>query len=561
MIALRLCWKQLVLAVVLLAFACERAQAHFVWVYKGDGKIQIVFGESLQPDQARFLGGLNDMRVERWSDGRFVAAMWEQRSEGDDGWFEISAEELPSAVNASCLYGVFDRGDSPMLLNYGAKYIDMTRGTAPAASKQMRLDLVPSFKDGRMQIQSFFDGEPIEGVEIQITQLAGETATLLSDSRGLAEFEGVNRFQIRAKHSLEEKGTHDGQSFQRKQFYCTLVLDCHASSIAGGIDTSIQESQEANSIAVVPVGTQIADFPQGMTSFGAANLDGEIFVRGGKRGRAHSYARSYQNRQYFKLDVAKEAANWEVASERVGLQGLAVVADTQGKRLIEIGGLEARNAEGEDQDLHSTDEVFAFHPETGQWTELPALPQPRSSHDACIHNGMIYVAGGWTLSGDSDAEWRREVLALDLAKIDEGWQLVSTLPESTRANAIGIVDGKLVVAGGIRERGGTSNNVHVYDISKDAWKPGSELPAEGSMKAFGCACMVLDNQFLVSCYDGGIYRLAGDNSWEKLHQLETGRFFHRMVPTAGNQFMILGGAHMEEGRIQEIEVFELKTGN
>ena len=76
------------------------------------------------------------------------------------------------------------------------------------------------------------------------------------------------------------------------------------------------------------------------------------------------------------------------------------------EKLIRIGGFTAMNKEGDDHDLHSQNQVAAFDVATKTWSDLPALPEPRSSLDAAILGDFVYVVGGWKLSGESsDNQW------------------------------------------------------------------------------------------------------------------------------------------------------------
>ena len=67
------------------------------------------------------------------------------------------------------------------------------------------------------------------------------------------------------------------------------------------------------------------------------------------------------------------------------------------------------------QVLHSTRSVARYSVAADRWEPLPDLPVGRSSHDAVITGGVLYVVGGWELRGpDEDAVWADSVLALDL---------------------------------------------------------------------------------------------------------------------------------------------------
>ena len=292
-----------------------------------------------------------------------------------------------------------------------------------------------------------------------------------------------------------------------------------------------------------------------MTSFGAAVVGDNVYVAGGKSGKPHRYARSYQNQEIFSLNL-EDGDKWNTAGDTLGLQGLALVAH-DGK-IIRIGGLEARNEEGEEQELRSIASVKAFDPETKQWTKLPSLPQGRSSIDACVHDNKIYVVGGWLMTIGEETEWASDMLVLDMAQENPEWQSVAA-PFQTRALAVRAFDNKLYAIGGIDKSDGPTDAVHVFDIENQAWTTGPAVPCEGGMKAFGCSAIVRSGNLLVSTYDGGIYALNSDQSaWDKVHQLQTGRFFHQMVPAGEETFAIIGGANMEAGSLTDVEVFSVK---
>ena len=305
-------------------------------------------------------------------------------------------------------------------------------------------------------------------------------------------------------------------------------------------------------IKLKPVETELADFPKGMTSFGAAVVGDRIFVIGGKSGKAHAYAKSYQNKDVFSLAINGSDKEWQTVGENHGLQGLAIVG-YDGK-VYRIGGLEARNKEDEDDDLHSVADFKQFDPSTKTWTDLPSLPQGRSSIDACVVGSEVYVVGGWTM-GDDETEWATDMLKFDLSNPSGKWETID-VPFKTRALAVEAFKNQLVVVGGLKQKGGPTDEVHIYDLKTNQWSVGPAVPASG-MKAFGCSTASVAGHVLVSTYDGGIYQLAADNgSWSKIYQLDDGRFFHQMLPIAKNEFALVGGSHMETGSKLKVEVFE-----
>ena len=311
--------------------------------------------------------------------------------------------------------------------------------------------------------------------------------------------------------------------------------------------------KNADALKIKKVETELADFPKGMTSFGATVIENQIFVIGGKSGKAHAYAKSYQNRDVFVLATDGSNNDWETVGENLGLQGLSIVA--YGDKVYRIGGLEARNKEGEDDDLHSVADFKQFDPATQAWTDLPSLPQARSSIDACVVGSNVYVVGGWMM-GDQETEWATNMLKFDLSNPGGQWEKVD-VPFKTRALAVEAHNDQLVVVGGIKKDNGPTDEVHICDLKTNKWAVGPAVPAPGRLKAFGCSTTSVAGHVLVSTYDGGIYQLAADNStWVKIYQLENGRFFHQMLPVSENRFAIVGGSHMETGSKLEVEIFE-----
>jgi N-acetylneuraminic acid mutarotase len=116
--------------------------------------------------------------------------------------------------------------------------------------------------------------------------------------------------------------------------------------------------------------------PQAVTSFGAAMLDGAIYVHGGHCGQAHHYSMSGQSDEIWRLDV-DGAPDWQTVDKARRLQGHAMVA--HGDSLYVVGGFTARNTDDEEQDLWSMADFARFQPGDRQWTELTPLPDGGNS--------------------------------------------------------------------------------------------------------------------------------------------------------------------------------------
>src|ERR1700733_7147643 len=114
----------------------------------------------------------------------------------------------------------------------------------------------------------------------------------------------------------------------------------------------------------------LPDIPEPVTSFGAAVADGWLYVYGGNTGKAHEFHRDCVRGDFFRLKISGGAA-WEKLPGGEGLLSCSLVSWQGG--VIRIGGMTARNARGEKNDLRSTDEVLRFDPSKNAWEPLTPL--------------------------------------------------------------------------------------------------------------------------------------------------------------------------------------------
>jgi N-acetylneuraminic acid mutarotase len=295
----------------------------------------------------------------------------------------------------------------------------------------------------------------------------------------------------------------------------------------------------------------LPDLPLAITSFGADRIGDSIFVYGGHHGAAHQYSSAGQSGDLLRLKL-DEPTKWEAIAQGPKSQGLALVA--HGGALYRIGGFTARNAEGEEQDLWSSADFARFDPTTEKWEELPAMPSPRSSFDAVVLGDVLYVVGGWAMQGEKETEWQATALSIDLSAAPLGWRTLSPPPFKRRAMTLGAHDGRVYVIGGMQPDGKVTGKTAIYNPADNTWSEGPALPGDDPMEGFGADAAVLDGRLYVSTATGKLLRLSDDEKkWESAGQLAKGRFFHRMVPREKGRFMILGGAHMEQGRFVEVD--------
>ncbi len=305
----------------------------------------------------------------------------------------------------------------------------------------------------------------------------------------------------------------------------------------------------------------IPEIPEGITSFGAAAIGKKLFTYGGHTGEAHKYYSSGQNKKLRCLDLSDPKGEWQVVGKGVGLQGLAMASYKD--QLFRVGGFEAKNRRDDDADLHSLASFAKFDFAKKSWVELTPMPEGRSSFDARVVKNRLYVVGGWTMKGKEKTVWCEDAYSIDLDKAladpkTAKWEKLPTPEFQRRAMALGVLGDELFVIGGMAKRGGPTTRVSVFNLKNKSWSNGPVIPGKG-MEGFGAAAINVNGTLVVSTYGGNVYKLSHDKkSWEKIKQLELGRFFHQMLAIEGNALLI-GGAHMEDGKFTNVEIVPVNS--
>jgi hypothetical protein len=300
----------------------------------------------------------------------------------------------------------------------------------------------------------------------------------------------------------------------------------------------------------------VALLPEGVTSFGAAEQGGWLYVLGGARGRAHHYDETSQTGVFRRLDLRDPSA-WSLLPETDPIQGLALVAHAGG--LVRVGGMRALNEPGEPHQLQSVVTCARYDPGASRWEPLPPLPEGRSSHDAVVVGRHLYVVGGWTLEGDSDAAtWRDSVLRIDLEAEAPAWEVFVVAPFRRRALAVAALGTRLYAIGGIDDGGKPSEGVDVLDLETRTWSRGPDYPDRG-LGSFGVSATVVGGTLVSSGIRGTLWALSPDGaSWVSRGRHTFPRFFHRLVGDERGALHVVGGS-VRGGRCRVIERVEPAT--
>lgn len=281
------------------------------------------------------------------------------------------------------------------------------------------------------------------------------------------------------------------------------------------------------------VASNVPVLPHGLTSFGAAEHEGVLYVLGGYSGMPHAYSAKDQHGEL----LAYDGTRWSVVSEVPKVQGAALVSHATG--LVRVGGMRAMNETvATKSELVSVDTVQRFDASNGSWSDLPALPEGRSSHDAAVIGDTLFVVGGWTLDhAAKGGTWPSDMFTLDLSREDAAWER-RRAPFARRALAAATAGGKLFVLGGMDAQRQISQTVEVYDPTADTWTRAPDFPGQG----FGMAAVGQGATVHASGADGVVHQLDVEtNTWTRSTPMAMPRFFHRLIAAADGTVWALGG--------------------
>lgn len=301
--------------------------------------------------------------------------------------------------------------------------------------------------------------------------------------------------------------------------------------------------------AVVP-----PPLPAPVASFGAAATpEGHVFIYGGHAGVRHKYNREEVNGTLHGWKAGD--TQWTSYGSDEPAQGASLLA-LPGK-VLRIGGMAARNPKTEKQDLWSSDTASSFDLATGKWSQLPKLPERRSSHDSIVIGNTLYVIGGWALQGggtrSAEPAWHGTYLTLDLSTPGSVWQ-VHEQPFKRRALAVHAIGTRLYAIGGMNDHEEVVTNVSILDTATGRWSEGPALPEE-RLGGFGFAAVSHEGRLYASGVAGELVELRGIQ-WVPIVKLAHPRFFHRLLPGGKGRLIALGG-ESRKGEKAPPEVIDL----
>lgn len=533
----------LLLALMIWASPVKSAVAHFLWIINDNGTIQVYFSESCTPGEPEVLSKAANAKV--WAiskNPRSEKPIADVAIALKDGQLSAKAPENTGAIGLSHDYGLLTRGESSFMLRYYAKsYAGPLPGDWREVNdaERLPLEITPKWNGKDLQLKVVWKGRPAKDAEVNVSGCGIEASVIKTDAAGIAvctpTTSGV--LSVRTKQEEAVEGMFEGKPFSTVRSYSTLSLPVDVPSIA-------------------VVTHALPDLEKGITSFGAAIAGDDLYIYGGHFGAAHHYSTEGQSNELRRISLTHPQPTWETLQSGPKLTGLALVAHAG--KLYRVGGFTAKNSgDDSEQQLESQASFAVYDPAAKAWTELAPLPEGRSSHDAAVLDGKIYVVGGWMLGGESPV-WHKTALVCDLNHEKPTWEEIASPSFKRRALSVAAYQGKIYAIGGMQESGGPTTRVDCYDPASREWTTAPSILG-GGMDGFGTSSFANQDSLIVTTMSGSIQRLAADGkSWELVGQMQNPRFFHRELVTSNGDLLIVGGASMETGKVNSFERFKVE---
>ena len=136
------------------------------------------------------------------------------------------------------------------------------------------------------------------------------------------------------------------------------------------------------------------------------------------------------------------------------------------------------------------------------------------------------------------------------------WTAVPEPPFQRRALSLAAFNGKLYVIGGMQPTDGVATAVATFDPATQSWAEAPALHGNG-MEGFGTSSFASGDNLIVTTMSGSVQTLTADaNEWTVAGQVDAPRFFHRQLTTADGRILIVGGASMQTGKTNSVELLQ-----
>ena len=415
------------------------ARAHFVFVLPdAEGtQARVILSETLEVDEDIDPALVDGVKLVT-RDGAGAEGALALARDGETRLVTLPAK-TKGAIHGRLTHGVMKHRPKPFLVVYHPKAcLGYPFGSAARIGADAPAEIVPGGHPGAVRFQLLARGEPVADAKMIVLLPDGKQQEVVTDAKGQTPvFDAAGRYRAWARHVVATPGEHAGEAYVEERHSPTIVIDVPAGH-RGAAEETHATFTKTEKLPALPVAA---------SSLGALACDGYLYVYGGHIAPVHTYSTEAVTGRFFRRPLSG-GDGWEELAGGPALQGMNIA--THGGRIYRVGGMDPRNQPGEPAENFSVASAACYDPATKAWTDLPALPEPRSSHDVAVVGDTLYVVGGWNMLGHDGEDWCDTMLALDLANPAAGWK---TLPQPFQRRALiaAVTGGKLSVIGGFTE--------------------------------------------------------------------------------------------------------------
>jgi len=218
------------------ALCTSQAAAHFVWVdivptEKGP-TAQVWFSETPEAGSAELVGKI--AKTKAWVRGIGAESkpldLAVEKNEETGSLVAKLEQGAPLSLEADFEYGVFNRGETAMLLHYYAKHLagrNVADLSAIGRATELPLDIVPSVEGDKLRVAVSWQGKPAVGAEVIVLDAAGEPQKFETNEQGQVEVPArPGRQAIRARVvDAKDQGEKAGQAYTQAWHIATLTFE------------------------------------------------------------------------------------------------------------------------------------------------------------------------------------------------------------------------------------------------------------------------------------------------------------------------------------------------
>jgi hypothetical protein len=303
----------------------------------------------------------------------------------------------------------------------------------------------------------------------------------------------------------------------------------------GAQDAAAQDGSAPSSATSPATGAQWQLLPPGLETprddFGAAEVDGRIWVMGGMTGDRGTRLDTIEV-----LDTRDGDGQWRTIPQRVPVGLASFETAAVGERIYLFGGL--------DEQTEPSDFAAYFDTSTRTWTEVAPLPRARYAHTVTVHDGRIYVIGGESVAGP--------VAAVDVYDPTTGrWSAGAPMPRARGSHDTVSAAGRLYVLGGWLDAGPT-DLVQTYDPASGRWREAEPLPEPVSR----AGATVLDGRVWVSYHRFSASLDVQTGQWAPADPLQISRHGLGYLAVEGSIYAVGGCTEWPLRDVRTVGVLE-----